>query len=123
MDPSSESKKRLAFTKYAQTASLDEIERLEALLEAAPENREILDWLAFAYYSHQMLDKAIHTYRRLIQMVPDNAGYHYYLGNSLYQTGNGLAARVEWEKVVALDEAGQFQRSVREKIAAVDEEG
>lgn len=122
MTSSPPTKKRLSFTKYAQTASLDEIERLEALLEDAPENRELLDWLAFAYYSHQMLEKAIETYRRLVEGWPENAGYHYYLGNSLYQVGRVGDARIEWEKVLALDAAGQFRKSVREKIAAAEED-
>jgi len=120
---SAETKKHISFTKYAKTATLEEIKRLEKLLVDSPQNRELLDWLAFAYYSHSVLDKAIEYYRRLVEMCPDNAGYHYYLGNSLYKANEDGAARVEWEKVLALDRNGQFTKSVKEKIAAIDGDG
>ena len=69
-------KKRISFTKYAQAATLEEIAHLETMMKASPQNRELLDWLAFAYYSHEVLDKASDYYGRLVVMCPENAGYH-----------------------------------------------
>ena len=51
-------------TKYT-SGSGEGIPEVEKLLEGDPNNVDLLDWLAFMYYSNDNIDKAIETYTRL----------------------------------------------------------
>ena len=49
------------------------ISEVEKLLEGDPNNVDLLDWLAFMYYSNNNIDKAIETYKRALSIKADNA--------------------------------------------------
>jgi tetratricopeptide (TPR) repeat protein len=88
-------------------APLDELERIERAVLAKGDALDRLDWLAFMFYANRQPAKARGYYERLVGMVPDNASYHYYLGDVLKQLGQPEAARTHWNRVCALD-AGAY---------------
>ena len=83
----------------------EELERVERAVLARGETLENLDWLAFMFYSHGKLEKARDYYVRLCARAPDNASYHYYLGELLWQAEDRSGAREQWERVMQLDRA------------------
>ena len=80
------------FTRYKHKISSEELQLLADKLVQNPENYDLMDWAAFAYYSHGDLDRAIEYYRKLVQWDPANASYHYYLANALFKLSCGCTA-------------------------------
>lgn len=109
------------FTHYRIEIKAEDLEKLARRVEADPENVELLDWAAFAFYSNGMLEEAIRCYRELVKRSPANPSYHYYLGSALYKNGLHGAARVEWEKVLHLDGEGKFVKRCQRKLAQLEE--
>ena len=84
---------------------------MERMLEQDPDNLQLLDWLAFMYYSNDEVDKAIASYQRIIRLEPGNASQHYYLGNCYCKKGLLEEARREWKRFNALSrEANMLKR-------------
>lgn len=98
-----------------RAASPEELERVERSVLAKGERLEHLDWLAFMFYANRQPAKARHYYERLVERAPDNASYHYYLGDALWQTGQPEAARTHWRRVTALD-AGAYAKLAEQKL-------
>jgi len=92
-----------------------DLEHLEALLGEDPENVDLLDLAAFAYYSANLLFKARSAYQRLIELDADRASHHFYLANTLYKLNRFDEADVEWRAVERLDGDGQFGTKARER--------
>ena len=82
------------------TAGTDEdLAKVEALVAASPDDADLKDWLAFRYFSHGHLDKAITVYRELISAGSKKPDHHFYLGNALYKKGQVDKALIHWEHV------------------------
>ena len=109
------------FTNFNLKTSPEDLRKLEKHVENHPDNLDYLDWAAFAFYSNGLLDKAVAGYRRLISRRPDNASYHYYLGNCLFKKGDVDGARLEWEKVIYIDTRGRFADRCRRKLSQIED--
>lgn len=105
-------------TKY--TAGTGEgIAEVEKLLVSDPNNVDLLDWLAFMYYSNNDTDKAIGTYKRALAIKPDNENQHYYLANSYFKKGNHDGAKKEWNEVIRLKPNSKIAKNAQERITFI----
>ncbi|MBI4869171.1 MAG: tetratricopeptide repeat protein [Candidatus Wallbacteria bacterium] len=102
-------------TQY-QAGTGEGIPELEEQLKQDPENPDLLDWLAFMYYSNGKLDQAVDTYQRAIALNYDNEHQHYYLANSFYKLGNVERACEEWDVVIALKPDGKLAKNAEDRI-------
>jgi tetratricopeptide (TPR) repeat protein len=96
------------------------VEEMEKMLAKDPNNLQLLDWLAFMYYSNNQTEKAIETYGRIIRIDPSNASQHYYLANSFYKANRIDEALVHWRKVVELKPDGKLARKADGRIKKVE---
>ena len=78
------------------------VDEISKLLRSDPANRQLKEWLAFAYYRNNELKEAVKTYLELIEDDPADINSHYYLANSYFKLGYNAAAAKGWEKVQAL---------------------
>lgn len=102
-------------TKY--TAGTGEgINEVEKLLASDPNNVDLLDWLAFMYYSNNDTDKAIETYKRALAIKPNNENQHYYLANSYFKKSLNEEARKEWQEVIRLKPNSKIAKNAQERI-------
>lgn len=96
------------------------VEEMERMLEKDPENLQLLDWLAFMYYSNNETEKAIDTYCRIIALDASNAAQHYYLANSFYKANRIEEALGSWRKVCELKPDGKLARKAQKRIEKVE---
>lgn len=109
-------------TKY--TAGTGEgINEVEKLLEGDPNNVDLLDWLAFMYYSNNNIDKAIETYKRALAIKPDNENQHYYLANSFFKKSMMAEAKKEWNEVIRLKPNSKIAKNAQERIDYLGSQG
>jgi tetratricopeptide (TPR) repeat protein len=109
-------------TKY--TAGTGEgINEVEKLLEGDPNNVDLLDWLAFMYYSNNNIDKAIETYKRALAIKPDNENQHYYLANSYFKKSMNAEAKKEWNEVIRLKPNSKIAKNAQERIDYIASQG
>lgn len=109
-------------TKY--TAGTGEgINEVEKLLEGDPNNVDLLDWLAFMYYSNNNIDKAIETYKRALAIKPDNENQHYYLANSYFKKTMMVEAKKEWNEVIRLKPNSKIAKNAQERIDYLGTQG
>lgn len=102
-------------TKY--TAGTGEgISEVEKLLVSDPNNVDLLDWLAFMYYSNNEIDKAIETYKRALAIKPNNENQHYYLANAYFKKGKTDDAQKEWSEVIRLKPNSKIAKNAQERI-------
>ncbi len=92
------------------------ISEVEKLLVSDPNNVDLLDWLAFMYYSNNEIDKAIDTYKRALAIKPNNENQHYYLANSFFKKGNQSEAEKEWSEVIRLKPNSKIAKNAQERI-------
>lgn len=102
-------------TQY-QEGTGEGIEEIEQKLKEDPNNPDLLDWLAFMYYSNNQMDQAIEIYQRALNLNYENETQHYYLGNSFYKMGNFDRAIEEWEVVVSLKPDSKIAANAQERI-------
>lgn len=108
-------------TQY-QEGTGEGIEEIDAKLREDPNNPDLLDWLAFMYYSNNQMDKAIEIYQRALNLNYENETQHYYLGNSFYKIGNVDRAVEEWEVVVSLKPDSKIAKNAQERITKARQE-
>jgi tetratricopeptide (TPR) repeat protein len=109
-------------TKYT-AGSGEGIQEVEKLLEGDPNNVDLLDWLAFMYYSNNDIDKAITTYKRALAIKSDNENQHYYLGNSYYKKNMTEEAKKSWSEVIRLKPSSKIAKNAQERIDFLKSQG
>ena len=92
------------------------VEEMERMLKVDPDNLQLLDWLAFMYYSNDQVEKAIESYSRIIRLEPGNASQHYYLGNCYCKQGSLDKAREQWEEVQRLKPGSKYAQKAGKRI-------
>lgn len=92
------------------------IAEMEKMLEKDPNNPQLIDWIAFMYYSNDQPAKAISWYQRGIGLDPSNASQHYYLANSYYKANRLDEALAHWRKVCELKPEGKLARKANTRI-------
>ena len=94
-----------------------ELEAVEREMLASGSSEDHLDWVAFMFFTHERWDKARDYYRRLVDRVPTNGSYHFYLAESLLQSGDSSEARTHWQRAVDLDVEGRYAALSRTRLA------
>ena len=102
-------------TKYTPGTG-EGIAEVEKLLVSDPNNVDLLDWLAFMYYSNNDVEKAVETYKRALAIKPSNEHQHYYLGNSFFKKGLFAEAQKEWSEVIRLKPNSKIAKNAQERI-------
>ncbi|PKK91332.1 MAG: hypothetical protein CVV64_06070 [Candidatus Wallbacteria bacterium HGW-Wallbacteria-1] len=92
------------------------ITEVAAMLEQDPNNLELLDWLAFMYYSNNMLDEALATYTKALTLDPENVNQLYYLGSTYFKMGGRDEAVECWKRVVELKPDSKIASKAQAKI-------
>ncbi len=95
------------------------VEEMERMLEQDPDNVQLLDWLAFMYYSNNEIQKAIEVYERIMSIDASNPSQHYYLGNCYYKAGHRDKAVEHWKAVIELKPGSKYARKAEEKIRKI----
>ena len=108
----------LAMTNYTRGTATG-IAEIEKILKTDPSNRQVREWLAFAYYRNNHYESAVNTYLELIKGDPTDADSHYYLANAYYKLGNRTSAVQNWEKVIQLVPTSPKAKRARDRIAKV----
>ena len=103
-------------TQYSQ-APLDEDELLR-MAEANPDNINILDCLAFKFYTSEQLDRALEFYKKIVTLDDQNESAHFYIGNIFYRKKQIMAAIFEWKKVIGLGTDPKLADKAQERIDA-----
>lgn len=98
-------------------ASAAELDRVERSVLARGESVENLDWLGFMFFSHGRMERARGYYTTLCAQVPENASYHYYLAETLWDATDRIGAKEHWERVTQLDR-GEYARLATARLAA-----
>lgn len=109
-------------TKYTSGTG-EGISEVEKLLEGDPNNVDLLDWLAFMYYSNNNIDKAIETYKRALSIKSDNENQHYYLANSYFKKNMMSEAKKEWSEVIRLNPSSKIAKNAQERIDYLNSQG
>lgn len=99
------------------------IQEVEKLLEGDPTNVDLLDWLAFMYYSNNDIDKAIETYKKALAIKDDNENQHYYLANSYFKKGMHAEAKKEWNEVIRIKPNSKIAKNAQERIDYLASQG
>ena len=102
-------------TQY-QEGTGEGISEIENKLKDDPNNPDLLDWLAFMYYSNNELEKAVEIYQRALNLNYENEHQHYYLGNSFFKKGISDRAIEEWEVVISLKPNSKIAQNAQERI-------
>ncbi|MBI3893312.1 MAG: hypothetical protein HY303_17475 [Candidatus Wallbacteria bacterium] len=108
-------------TQYAHKTDATELARIEQKLLQDPQNIELMDWVAFMFYSNGVRDKALDYYLQLAAARPRYPSYQYFLGNLHFQAGDSAAARECWARVLSLDREGEYAAKARNKLASLGE--
>lgn len=108
----------LAMTQYTRGTATG-IAEIEKILKTDPSNRQVREWLAFAYYRNNHYESAVNTYLELIEGDPTDADSHYYLANAYYKLGHRDNAVKNWEKVISLVPTSPKAKRARDRIAKV----
>ncbi len=95
------------------------VDEITKLLKSDPANRQLKEWLAFAYYRNNELKDAVKTYLELIETDPSDINSHYYLANSYYKLGYNAAAAKGWEKVQALAPDSPLAKKAKKRALKV----
>lgn len=117
--PAATSEEQAVLTQYT-SGDGQGVEEMEKMLAKDPNNLQLLDWLAFMYYSNNQTDRAIETYSRIIQIDPSNASQHYYLANSFYKANRIEEALSHWRRVVEIKPDGKLARKADGRIKKVE---
>ena len=95
------------------------VDEISKLLRADPGNRQLKEWLAFAYYRNNELKDAVKTYLELIEDCPSDVNSHYYLANSYFKLGYNSAAAKGWEKVQAIAPDSPLAKKAKKRALKV----
>jgi len=94
-----------------------EVRYLEMAVEADSTNYTMMQKLASAYFSVSQYGKAVPIYRKLVEVYPDQAGFHQRLGFSLSQSGGDYKEAVkELEQAIFLNGGDPFTYALLAKI-------
>lgn len=115
-------KRASTFTRFNHKVGPEELAMLQKRLEEHPDNFDLMDWAAFAFYSNGTMEQAVQYYERLVRRFPDNPSYHYYLGNAQFQLGQRESALNHWKRVLQLDTTGNFSKRAQRKLDNKDGE-
>ena len=113
---------RAVLDDFDSTGGQESIEQAEEMLRNDPENEQVMDWLAFMYYTNDFVEKAIELYVKLITRKLDKPDYYFYLANCYYKSGLFSDAIENWEQVLAMESApAKMKEKTQASLTQVNE--
>lgn len=106
-------------TRYTVPKDVGLVEKVKALLEKSPDNRELQDWYAFLLYSNGLLDEAIERYEGLIHDGSQKADHFFYLGNAYYKKNRPVEAVESWMIATELAPSSKIGRKAALRVEKV----
>ena len=107
---------------FEEAGGKESIEQAEEMLRNDPENEQVMDWLAFMYYTNDLVEKAIELYVKLITRKQDKPEYYFYLANCYYKSGLFSDAIENWEHVLTMDNApAKMKEKTKASLIQVNE--
>lgn len=106
-------------TRYSTPKDIGLVEKVRALLEKSPENRELQDWYAFLLYSNGLLDEAIEHYESLIHEGSQKADHFFYLGNAYHKKNRPVEAVESWMIAAELSPGSKIGRKASQRVEKV----
>lgn len=102
-------------TEYTE-ATGEGIGDVQSMLAADPDNIDLMDWLAFLFYSNNRLDEAIDLYKRLLSQGHKPESQYFYLGNAYYRKGLQTLAIQQWKKCIEAEPTSSMARKAQARI-------
>jgi tetratricopeptide (TPR) repeat protein len=81
----------------------DELARMEAEVRSAPDDSVLRFELGKVQYNNGMIDKAIETWTKAVELDPENAGIRNFLGKGLLENGQQDEAAEQLRRAIELD--------------------
>ncbi len=81
----------------------DDLARMEAEVKNSPDDPKIHFELGKIQYKNSMIEEAIETWLKAVEMDPDNADLRNYLGKSLLEDGRHAEAAEQLQKAIELE--------------------
>lgn len=102
-------------TEYTE-ATGEGIDDVEAMLSVDPDNPDLMDWLAFLYYTNNRLDEAIDLYRKLLALGHKPESQYFYLGNAYFRKGLRSLSIEQWKRCVEVAPTSSMARKAQARI-------
>jgi Tfp pilus assembly protein PilF len=87
-------------------------------LELAPNDADVHTGYGVLLAGRQQLDEAVAEFQRALAVNPLHYEARFDLARVLEQQGKTGAARIEYERVAAAEEAGPVRQAARQRLAA-----
>jgi predicted Zn-dependent protease len=108
----------LAYLIVDSAGNLDEALALaQKAVQAAPQNPEMADTLAWIYLKQNLNDRALSIFQQLATKYPNKPNVRYHLGMALLQTGDEIGARRELNAGLSLDPSTELRRNIETALA------
>ncbi|MBI4863694.1 MAG: hypothetical protein HY815_26055 [Candidatus Riflebacteria bacterium] len=112
---------RLAWTRTAGRFGDDDLARaiqgVEDELRAAQERWDLWEVLAYLYLRSSSLKEALEIYGHLVQSVPGDPRYRYYLGVLLARQGDRAGAGLHWQAALDIGASGLLRSRLQDQLA------
>lgn len=110
-------------TSYSvEDSAVGELGELEKLRSENPDNTEVLEWLAFRYYTVKRYSESIDVYMDLIRRGHRAGVQYFHLGNAYYKMGRYEMAVGAWKKTILLLPKDPKARKAQARIDKVERE-
>lgn len=112
-----EAANNLAFLLVEFDTAPDKLERAIALAERFKDSRNpyFLDTYGWVLFKAGKPDHSVEVLKKVVAIVPDNAEFHYHLGEAYHAAGDKNAAKLELEKSLSLAQQREFSGFDRAK--------
>ncbi|MGR8929598.1 MAG: tetratricopeptide repeat protein [Gammaproteobacteria bacterium] len=114
----------LAYLLVEFVAEHDSLQQAIKLVERFKDasNPYFLDTRAWVLLKNGNADEAVETLKKAVVIAPDNADFHYHLGEAYYALGDRDLSKVELVKFIGLNEKKKFASANTERARALLEQ-
>ena len=92
----------------------------EGMLAEHPEDPLVLRYLAITYDRLDRLDEAITTFKRALEIAPDNAALNLFLGMSYWKARRAEEATAAMQRTIELAPGSPYEDKARDYLAAME---
>ena len=108
----------LAYLMVESGVDLDEALSLaQKAIQAAPEEPEMADTLAWIYFRKNLNDSSLQILRGLVLKYPSRPSFRYHLAMALVRAGDGAAAKREFKKALSLNPPLELQSEIEAALS------
>lgn len=107
----------LAFAKAEEGTDLDQaLTMAQHAVQVAPNSPELKDTLGWIFIKKNLPDDAIHIFRDLVVVQPNNPIFHYHYGMALSQKGDRAGCKQELEKSLQNKPSRDDEQKIRDLL-------